>query len=663
MKVILRSIFISILSLSTYSQNIYTSSLNSSLGIIRTPSIQMNEEGTVSFLYTSNDPLAHGRISLSPYEWFEGSFFYYDMNTLRYNGKIENQSNKDKGFSAKIRILKENDLWPAIVVGFEDLAGTGYFSSEYIVAGWSKERFNFNFGLGWGRLGSTNDLRNPFSYISDSFNNRENFTNKKGGNFEIDSYFSGPTGIFSSMAVKLLDQNDLLFKIEYDSNDFTSQRGYNALESSRINYGLSFKPFEGAEFGVYQTEGNDTALNFSYKKNFSSKKPPVINQTNPYRKLYFYDDLINNLKNEGVLVQKASVENSNNALKISYIQLIHNNEKHVAQELYKNIKNRSNFEIEEIIFYPKNGSITTKEITINEKITLSSFDPKKINHFDFTPKIIFPFSEFSVSPSLKTHIGSPAGFFFWQLVANLNFNVGIKPYLDFESVYNIPILDNFEELSYNPNATQLPQVRTKIQDYLTDGGFGFERLKINRYFNPQKNNYFLISAGHLEDMFSGFFFEYLHKEIGNNVSFGAEVSFVKQRKANRKIYAFDEYKTATFHLNLNYYNERHMLDTRISVGRYLAQDLGLTIETSRVFSNGARIGAFFSKTNISSAEFGEGSFDKGIFLSFPTNLFSKSQSKGTSRHMYKPILRDGAAKLNHSVKLLDVLYDDSDYRF
>ena len=59
----------------------------------------------------------------------------------------------------------------------------------------------------------------------------------------------------------------------------------------------------------------------------------------------------------------------------------------------------------------------------------------------------------------------------------------------------------------------------------------------------------------------------------------------------------------------------------------------------------------------------KGNFDKGIFLSFPTNLFSKSQSKGTSRHMYKPILRDGAAKLNHSVKLLDVLYDDSDYRF
>ena len=54
-----------------------------------------------------------------------------------------------------------------------------------------------------------------------------------------------------------------------------------------------------------------------------------------------------------MLVQKASVEHYNNALKISYIQLIHNNEKHVAQELYKNIKNRSNFEIEEIIFYQK----------------------------------------------------------------------------------------------------------------------------------------------------------------------------------------------------------------------------------------------------------------------------------------------------------------------
>ena len=43
-------------------------------------------------------------------------------------------------------------------------------------------------------------------------------------------------------------------------------------------------------------------------------------------------------------------------------------------------------------------------------------------------------------------------------------------------------------------------------------------------------------------------------------------------------------------------------------------------DSSRSFKNGTEFGVFFSKTNVSTEEFGEGSFDKGIFFNIPISL-------------------------------------------
>ena len=58
-------------------------------------------------------------------------------------------------------------------------------------------------------------------------------------------------------------------------------------------------------------------------------------------------------------------------------------------------------------------------------------------------------------------------------------------------------------------------------------------------------------------------------------------------------------------------------DMKISAGEYLAGDKGFTIEFSRTYEGGLRLGAFASITNVSREDFGEGSFDKGVFFSIP----------------------------------------------
>ena len=61
-----------------------------------------------------------------------------------------------------------------------------------------------------------------------------------------------------------------------------------------------------------------------------------------------------------------------------------------------------------------------------------------------------------------------------------------------------------------------------------------------------------------------------------------------------------------------------------------------------------RIGAFFSLTDISKQEFGEGSFDKGFYFNLPMQAFFTNYSRSLAGWGLKPLTRDGAAYVTHS---------------
>ena len=101
-----------------------------------------------------SDPYYRGSFVAYPFSWFEASYQYTDVNNALYSdiqafsGK---QTYKDKSFDAKFLIFKEKELLPAIAIGARDMAGTGMFSSEYIVGSKRLGNIDFTMGLGWGR--------------------------------------------------------------------------------------------------------------------------------------------------------------------------------------------------------------------------------------------------------------------------------------------------------------------------------------------------------------------------------------------------------------------------------------------------------------------------------------------------------------------------------
>ena len=74
----------------------------------------------------------------------------------------------------------------------------------------------------------------------------------------------------------------------------------------------------------------------------------------------------------------------------------------------------------------------------------------------------------------------------------------------------------------------------------------------------------------------------------------------------------------------------------------------------RRFDNGFVLGAYATKTNVSSKQFGEGDFDKGIYLSIPLDALLPRSSKFALGFAWSPLTRDGGARLGRSNTLYEL---------
>ena len=118
--------------------------------------------------------------------------------------------------------------------------------------------------------------------------------------------------------------------------------------------------------------------------------------------------------------------------------------------------------------------------------------------------------------------------------------------------------------------------------------------------------------------------------------------------------SFLEYKNYLSRLNMNIIDPYTKIRLKISYGEYLAGDFGSTYTLSRRFNNGVEFGIFFSKTDVTTDQFGEGSFDKGIILKVPFQGFF-SKSKSPIKYVWRPLTKDPAALHIKSIDLFDVV--------
>jgi len=150
--------------------------------------------------------------------------------------------------------------------------------------------------------------------------------------------------------------------------------------------------------------------------------------------------------------------------------------------------------------------------------------------------------------------------------------------------------------------------------------------------------------------------------MGESWAVGGNVNYVRQRDYDQH-FGLRDYSITTGHATLYYtFDAKERVVGSLSAGRYLAGDYGATINLARVFDNGMTMGAYATKTNVSAAEFGEGSFDKGIYFSIPLDTVLPRSTRSRATINWAPLIRDGGAMLNRKYPLYN-LTGERDERF
>ena len=264
----------------------------------------------------------------------------------------------------------------------------------------------------------------------------------------------------------------------------------------------------------------------------------------------------------------------------------------------------------------------------------------------------------SISPDIRTHIGSPERFLFSGIGIKLTTEIQLNRNLTLTSIIGQNITNTFDKKVSEPNSL-LPKVRTEIVDYLQESNDLYIKILQSDYIAPiKKNIYARLSFGYLEEMYGGISTEILYKPFSNNFALSAEFNKVKKRNYDGR-FDFLEYKTHTSHLNTAYYHPQSNILLKLSYGEYLAGDRGYTFDISRRMPSGWQSGFYFTRTNVSEVEFGEGSFDKGFYFKIPFNIFQKKYSKNSIDLSLKTMTRDGGQKLIIQNKLIDSFYGSS----
>ena len=663
------------------------------LGLIQAPNARFFEGGTLGFSWSHNDPYLRGSVIAYPFDWLETSYQYTDINNALYSSSSAfsgSQSLKDKGFDIKVRILKESKFLPQLAIGIRDFGGTSLFASEFIVASKKIRNADFTLGMGTGVL-SNNSVKNPLGYLKEKFYERQERDLEAtvgGGAVNLNTFFSGRSGIFGGMELFIPKSNGLRLKIELDATNYEREGRQPVAQDSRVNIGL-VKPISKNFFvKLAYVKGNTLNFGFSYKihagkqsnarKKLESHVPvedaEIVRRVTAKSNLFAYRAALINLKERNISLNYANIHDGE--FHVAYQQNKYTNYGIAAVRTLRTLDDVAPDSIDRFKITNMNGEMGLNSISVsrqNFQNSLARKTPELLlrdsfiegytlskDEFAYQPLAGYPAFHYSVEPELQTQIGGPDGFFFATLRLALDSELMINKDLSLLGRFSYGLLGDFSDITLDSDSI-IPHVRTDIVDYLQEGDkFAIERLQFNSFANPYKNIYTKFSAGIFESMFGGYGGEFIYRPFNKNYGLGLEAWRVRQRDFKQNL-DFQDYETSTGHVTFYYREPKSGILLRLKGGRYLAGDSGFTFDISRRFETGMSVGAFFSRTDISKEEFGEGAFDKGIYFMIPIDFFSTSYATRHFSWGIRPITRDGAAIVTHGLPLWGVTDQGSDW--
>jgi hypothetical protein len=666
------------------------------IGLLQMPTARMADEGEISFTATRVYPFSQYNLMLQPLPWMETTFRYTNVSNELY-GPVSlsgHQKLKDKSIDLKVRLWEESRYLPDVSIGGRDIAGTGLFSGEFLVATKRLGPLDLSLGLGWGNVGGRGNLANPFGFIYSGFKQRAGNTNQQGGEFNVFNYFRGPTALFGGVEYQTpLDW--LRLKLELDGNNYQHEaHGNNLPQRTPFNAAALFRINRNVDFTVGYERGNTVMATMSLHANLAEHKPPeksldpppeplqqltsvtprpattaaAVPSSKPPEKVD-WPELVRALNdNAGIAVRSISRRGSDLVIHGEQQRYFYSAE--ALGRASRILDNRLDGSFDWFTMSSESYGLPMAEYTLHRPRFVELLDHKidstafkrsieqdapipqpEQTLYTATPKKF----DAGVALAYKQSLGGPNAFVLYQFTADGNASYHFTPNLWWDGLVSVNLLNNYDKFTYTAPSL-LPRVRTNIREYLTSSDITMPNFQLTGTRRLGNDLFGMAYGGMLESMYAGVGGEVLYRPFGDRWAIGTDVNWVRQR-GFRQDFSLRSYHIITGQTTLYMDTRYHDVTVALSAGRYLAGDVGMTLDVSRQFANGTKMGAYATLTNKSGQATGEGSFDKGIYFSIPFDLMLPRSSRTSASFMWEPLLRDGGARLNRRYTLYNMTSD------
>jgi Exopolysaccharide biosynthesis protein YbjH len=651
-------------------------------GLIDMPSGQMLPDGQFTTAIAYFGGQTRYTLTFQAMSWVSASFRYSKIEDWKLGGF---STYYDRGFDMRFRLHKESRYWPEITLGLQDFIGTGIYSAEYIVAtktlkapGFGAARLpgklKLTGGLGWGRLGTSGGIGSPFGGPRPAYD-----PSSTGGKPAYDQWFRGPVAPFGGIEWMPNERTSVKFELSSDAYETETQTTSVFERKSRYNFGIEYQASRRTRLGAYYMYGSEFGLTAQFQLN-PIDPPSLMHSPAPHpvklrpsragnpeawgtewaqssnAPLRLRDQLEPILRDNGLTLEALDVSADTAELRFRNLQyLSFANAVGRAARALAQVMPAS---VETFRLVPVSLGMAMSAVTIRRSDLESlEFDDDAtdallaVTGFGDAPQIgegavrgsdLYPERSWALLPYTTNSYFDPDQPFRIDFGAELRGRYRPAPGWIISGAVRQRIAGNIADSDRESNSV-LPHVRTDAVLY-AQADTTLNDLYVAKQWRPGKNLYARVTAGYLEAMYGGVATELLWKPVNSRLGVGIDASYVRKRNFDQLL-GFQNYSVFTGYLR-TYYDFGSGWKGRLDVGRYLAGDVGATATVNREFDNGWTIGGFFTMTNVSAEDYGEGSFDKGIILKIPVGWFLGKPSRQKFGTTIRPIQRDGGQQLS-----------------
>ncbi|PMH45971.1 hypothetical protein BCU68_09255 [Vibrio sp. 10N.286.49.B3] len=726
------------------------------VGLMQMRTGRMAPVGEFNAGFNYNDDYYHYSATMQVFSWLEATARYSRVPHRKFNTNPDFSGDNiftDKGFDFKIRLWEESYWLPETSLGIQDFAGSGLFDSEYIAATKQFGNLDFTLGFAWGYLGQSGNMPNPFCKLSSKYCDRDAGYNPDGGSVEFERWFKGNASVYGGIEYQTTHQ-PLRFKVEYDANDYTSDRsGIEMPQHAKWNFGLLYQLGNWADMKVSYQRGDTLTLGVNLFTNFNelyatwrdvpkqtitqspssadlvagsgSSDPQDASNPQTAKAETDWDAVAKLLEdnagykqNSLSLVHDASLVNGDSGGRDTLV-LVGEQKKYRDRDealdraaailanasdadTYRIIEQRNGVpmtltDIDADLYYKvaSNGYIGAKlddAIIYHGEVTQegANQDDKQGDQqtrlSDQTLAENKTRWDAGLSPILAQSVGGPESFYFFHLGVNAGASLWLTDKVEASGSIYFNIADNYDKFNYVDSSPHIsnhavPRVRTMFRSYVHDNPIRLNHLQLTWFDQAAEEVYTQAYAGYLEMMFAGIGGEVLYRPMAENWALGLDLNLVSQRDPDswfgvfdEAYYYFDGYdssncdgsascqnyvldKGVTGFITAYYMPQWDWLENsllKVSAGQFLGGDIGARLDISKQFKSGMIVGGYVTRTELSTVEYGEGSYNKGIYVSIPFDILTVKPSTSRGQFGWQPITRDGGQILNRKYQLFDV---------